>query len=296
MSLSKQSNITINESIFENNALSGISRIIDIVYANSVNVISTEFSENTLESGSIIHVRHCNDVLISSDFYNNTNTQRAQVIFAWNNTNLNIENSTFIGNIMPYGYIICSDENNQSIISECTFTDNTVKNVVFIEDDDILLISESTFSANTIKADGAIYIKSMTDTTVDGCVFADNKADNYRNIYRVIADLNITNSVFDAINVDYSVNGIDYKQNETIEGTIDIGINIPFTVNLNINNKVYPVKVTNNKFTYTLSNLTGGEYEVVLNPEDNNSNTFVFDKVTKMFTVNRIDPGLKVTV
>ena len=295
-SKSKQSNITINESIFENNALSGISRIIDIVYANSVNVISTEFSENTLESGSIIHVRHCNDVLISSDFYNNTNTQGEQVIFAWNNTNLNIENSTFIGNIMPYGYIICSDENNQSIISECTFTDNTVKNVVFIEDDDILLISESTFSANTIKADGAIYIKSMTDTTVDGCVFADNKADNYRNIYRVIADLNITNSVFDAINVDYSVNGIDYKQNETIEGTIDIGINIPFTVNLNINNKVYPVKVTNNKFTYTLSNLTGGEYEVVLNPEDNNSNTFVFDKITKTFAVNRIDPGLKVTI
>jgi hypothetical protein len=38
-SKSKQSNITINESIFENNALSGISRIIDIVYANSVNVI-----------------------------------------------------------------------------------------------------------------------------------------------------------------------------------------------------------------------------------------------------------------
>ena len=288
-----KSNITINGSTFENNTFRGISRILIIDNANSAKVISTEFTENTLESGSIIHIRYSNDVLISSDFYNNT--QGAQVIYAYDINNLNIENSTFIGNILPNGYIINSAENNLSI-SECIFTDNTAQNVVFSEDDNTLSISESTFSANTIKDKGAIYIAAMTDTTVDGCVFTGNKADNYRNIYRVIADLNIINSVFDVANFDYAVSDIDYGQTEIINGTIDIGTNFGFTVNLNINNKVYPVKVTNNNFTYTLSNLTGGDYDVVLNAQNRDSNTFVFNQITKTFTVNRIDPGLKVTI
>jgi len=289
-----KSTITINGSIFENNTLRSIAHILNINNVNSAKVISTEFAENTLESGSIINIRHSNDVLISSDFYNNT--QRAQVIYARNITSLNIENSAFIGNILPQGYIINSNENNQSIISECILTENTAQNVVFSEADNTLSISESTVSANTIKGNGAIYIASMTDTSVDGCVFADNKADNYRNIYSVIADLNITNSVFDAVNVDYNVSDIDYGQTEIINGTIDIGTNFGFTVNININNKVYPVKVTNNKFAYTLSNLTGGNYDVVLNTQDDDSNTFVFNQITKTFTVNRINPGLKVTI
>uniref|UniRef100_UPI00388F37B3 Ig-like domain repeat protein n=1 Tax=Methanobrevibacter sp. TaxID=66852 RepID=UPI00388F37B3 len=291
--INSKSGIIINESRFENNELTAQGGLINIANANSAKVISTEFAEN-IGTGSIINIEHSNDVLISSDFYNNTQANR--VIYALNNTNLNIENSTFIGNILPYGYIIKLDENNQNIISKSIFTDNTAQNVVFSEADNTLSISESTFTDNTIRDKGAIYIASMTDSTVDGCVFTGNKADSYRNIYSVIAELNIINSVFDAVNVDCNVSDIDYGQTEIINGTIDIGTNFGFTVNININNKVYPVNVTNNKFTYTLSNLTGGEYEVVLNAEDNNSNTFVFDKITKTFAVNRIDPGLKVTI
>ena len=88
-----------------------------------------------------------------------------------------------------------------------------------------------------------------------------------RNIYSENPNVNITHTTFDTENVDYAVSDIDYGKTETINGTIDIGTNFDFNVNLNINNKVYPVKVTNNKFTLTLSNLTGGDYDVVLNAQ-----------------------------
>ena len=278
--------IMINESTFEDN-IANSGRIISVINANSVKVISNSFAQN---KGQILRVISSSDVLISSLFNNNTNG--INLIFASRNSNLVVNNSIFEGN--EFSNIIYLYENAKTTISESVFTGNDVNNIVYSNTDNLSVL-ETTFSANTISSNSVLYVPSNINTIVDGCVFTDNKALINRNIDGS-ATLKITNSVFDAINVDYSVNDIDYKQNETIEGTIDIGINIPFTVNLDINGKTYSVNVTNNKFTYTLSDLTGGEYEVVLNPEDNNSNTFVFDKITKTFAVNRIDPGLKVTI
>ena len=251
-------------------------------------VISTEFVENTFK-GAGIFLNRCTDVHINAEFYNNT---LEQAIFSYSHYGLNIENSTFTGNTFDHAIYSENSQNTQNIKGS-TFTDNTVRNVVYSDDNKLYVIG-STFSANTLSGSGALDIRTR-DVTVDDCLFAENKADEYRNIYSVNPNVKITNSVFDA-KVDCNVSDIDYGQTEIINGTIDIGTNFGFTVNININNKVYPVNVTNNKFTYTLSNLTGGEYEVVLNPEDDNSNTFVFDKITKTFDVNRIDPGLKVTI
>ena len=83
------------------------------------------------------------------------------------------------------------------------------------------------------------------NASVNGCVFAENKGGDCRNIYSENPNVNITHTTFDTENVDYAVSDIDYGQTETINGTIDIGTNFDFNVNLNINNKVYPVKVTN---------------------------------------------------
>ena len=278
--------IMINESTFEDN-IANSGRIISVINANSVKVISNSFAQN---KGQILRVISSSDVLISSLFNNNTNG--INLIFASRNSNLVVNNSIFEGN--EFSNIIYLYENAKTTISESVFTGNDVNNIVYSNTDNLSVL-ETTFSANTISSNSVLYVPSNINTIVDGCVFTDNKALINRNIDGS-ATLKITNSVFDAINVDYSVNDIDYKQNETIEGTIDIGINIPFTVNLDINGKTYSVNVTDNKFTYTLSDLTGGDYEVVLNAQDDNLNTFVFDKITKTFTVNRIDPGLKVTI
>ncbi|MBR1610025.1 MAG: hypothetical protein IJ672_00825, partial [Methanobrevibacter sp.] len=66
--------------------------------------------------------------------------------------------------------------------------------------------------------------------------------------------------------------------------------------NLDINSNTYSVNVTDSKFTYNAGILNVGDYNVVLNSKGNNSNTYVFDKITKMFAVNRIDPGLSISI
>ncbi|MDO5860279.1 Ig-like domain repeat protein, partial [Methanobrevibacter sp.] len=286
-----QSNLIVNGSTFENNAVND--DLISIDNANSVKIISSVFAENDKifsSQCSIIRAVECTDVVISSAFYNNTRGK--DVISAVANTNLLVDNSIFTGNTMDN--IIRAYDNVQSTISECTFTENTVKNVV-LSDGEKLSVLESTFSDNTLSGNGALYIVSG-NAIVNGSVFSNNKANNYRNIYSVSSNVNITNSVFDALNVDFTVQDIDYGQTETIEGTIDIGTNLNLPVNLDINSKTYSVNVTDNKFTYNAGILNGGDYKVVLNPKDANSNTFVFDKITKMFTVNRIDPGLSISI
>ena len=293
--VNSKSDIIINESTFENNTIDSWGRLINITNANSAKVISTEFVENTLGSGEVISVERCNDVLINAEFYDNT---KGWGIFARNNSNLNIENSIFTGN--SFSRIIETRNNVQNSISGCTFSNNTVNYIVLSEDKN-LSVSESSFLANTLSdnprsGESALFIGSNVNASVNECVFADNKGGDCRNIYSENPNVNITNTTFDTANVDYAVSDIDYGQTEIINGTIDIGTNFGFTVNLNINNKVYPVKVTNNNFTYTLSNLTGGDYDVVLNAQNRDSNTFVFNQITKTFTVNRIDPGLKVTI
>ncbi len=293
--VNSKSDIIINESTFENNTIDSWGRLINITNANSAKVISTEFVENTLGSGEVISVERCNDVLINAEFYDNT---KGEGIFARDNSKLNIENSIFTGN--AFSRIIESWNNVQNSISGCTFTNNTGYYIVLSEDKN-LSVSESTFLSNTLSGnprsgESALFIGSNVNASVNECMFADNKGGDCRNIYSENPNVNITNTTFDTANVDYAVSDIDYGQTEIINGTIDIGTNFGFTVNLNINNKVYPVKVTNNNFTYTLSNLTGGDYDVVLNTQDDDSNTFVFNQITKTFTVNRIDPGLKVTI
>ena len=293
--VTSKSDIIINESTFENNTIDSWGRLINITNANSAKIISTEFVENTLGSGEAIFVEKCNDVLINAEFYDNT---KGEGIFARDNSKLNIENSIFTGN--AFSRIIESWNNVQNSISGCTFTNNTGYYIVLSEDKN-LSVSESTFLSNTLSdnphsGESTLFIGSDVNASVNGCVFAENKGGDCRNIYSENPNVNITHTTFDTENVDYAVSDIDYGKTETINGTIDIGTNFDFNVNLNINNKVYPVKVTNNKFTYTLSNLTGGDYDVVLTAQDRDSNTFVFNQITKTFTVNRIDPGLKVTI
>ena len=293
--VTSKSDIIINESTFENNTIDSWGRLINITNANSAKIISTEFVENTLGSGEAIFVEKCNDVLINAEFYDNT---KGEGIFARDNSKLNIENSIFTGN--AFSHIIESWNNVQNSISGCTFTNNTGYYIVLSEDKN-LSVSESTFLSNTLSdnphsGESTLFIGSDVNASVNGCVFAENKGGDCRNIYSENPNVNITHTTFDTENVDYAVSDIDYGKTETINGTIDIGTNFDFNVNLNINNKVYPVKVTNNKFTLTLSNLTGGDYDVVLNAQNDDSNTFVFNQKTKTFTVNRIDPGLKVTI
>ena len=281
--------VLINESTFENNTINS-DHLISISYAKSAKVISNVFVANNIDSFSIISVSNCEDVLISSAFYNNT--QNGNAITTFGITNLLVNGSIFTGNTMDY--IINSQFSNQTTISGCTFADNAVKNVV-LSNDINLSVLESTFSKNTLSGHGALNIASVMNASVNGSTFTNNKADKYRNIYAV-CDVNISNSVFDALNVDYSVYDIDYGQIETIEGSIDIGTNLNFTVNLDINSNIYSVNVTDNNFTYNSGILNGGDYDVVLNAKDNKSNTYLFDKITKIFTVNRINPGLNISI
>ena len=285
------SNVFINESTFENNTIES-QDMICIMYADSTKFMSNVFAQNKLISrGNIINIGHSEEVLIDSVFYNNTPYQ--DIINAVENTNVLVNNSIFIDNA-AIG-IINSQSNGQNTISGCTFTNSTVENVVYSEDKNLSVL-ESVFSANTLSGNGSLSIGSSVNAIVNGSVFVNNNADKFRNIYTQTSNLNITNSVFDALNVDFTVHDRDYGQNETIEGSIDIGTNFNFTVNLDINSNSYSVNVTDSKFTYNAGILNGGDYNVVLNAKDNNSNEFVFDKITKIFTVNRIDPGLSVSI
>ena len=286
----KSSNVIINESTFENNTNSPGNMIL-IRNADSVKIISTEFVENRLAE-NIIDVIGCGNVLINSAFINNT--EGANVIHASGNSNLLIEDSIFTSNTMDRD-VIQTIDNKQSIISGCTFTDNAVENVIKINDKNISVL-ESTFTANTLSENGALYIGTNINATVDNCVFSDNNAGSYRNIYSDNPNVKITNTVFDAMNVDFSVYDIDYGQNETIKGTIDIGTNLNFTANLVINGKTYSVNVTDNKFTHNVKRPSAGDHTVVLNAEDSNSNSYIFDKITKIFTVNQIEQLLNVTI
>ena len=279
--------VIINGSEFKNNTIK--SGFISLHSLNSAKIISNVFAENIISGQYFLFVSRSKDVFINSEFYNNTCDY---LIFAYSNTNMLVNNSIFIGNTVEK--ILRTNANDQCIISESVFTDNTAENVV-LSSDIKLSVLESIFSENTLSDNGALNIASG-NASVNGCTFANNKASRYRNIYSASSNVNITNSVFDALNVDYSVYDIDYGVIETIEGSIDIGTNLKFAVNLDINNKVYSVDVTDNGFTYNSGILNGGDYNVVLNPKDNNSNTFVFDKMTKIFTVNRIDPGLDVSI
>ncbi|MEE1336394.1 Ig-like domain repeat protein [Methanobrevibacter sp.] len=282
--------VLINESTFENNIINNDNcDLISIMNANSAKIISSEFVENKA-TGNIISVALCSDVLIDSVFANNT--QGSNVIFADKNSNLLVENSIFTGNELAN--IIFSTKNNQTI-SECTFADNAVENVVYSKDNNLSVLG-STFSSNTLSGNGALNIQANVSATVDGCMFTGNKADNYRNIYSVSTDVNITNTVFDAINVDLTVQDIDYGLNETIEGTIDIGTNLNFTANLEIKGKIYSVNVTDNKFTHNLKRPSAGDYTVILDTTDSNLNSFIFNKITKIFTVNRVEQVLKVII
>ena len=286
--ISSESNLIINGSSFENNTIN-FSFVISITNANSTKIVSSSFDKNSLK-GSIIYAVNSEDIYINSIFFNNT--QEGNAIYACNNNNLIVDNSSFTSNI--FDYVIVAYENTQNTISGSIFLNNTARNVVYSTDKN-LSVFESTFSLNTLSDYGALFIASKMNASVNCSVFTNNNANKYRNIYSV-CDLNITNSVFDALNVDFTVYDINYRQLETIEGTIDIGTNLNFTVNLDIDYNSYSVNVTDNKFTYTSGILNGGDYEVVLNEKDVNSNTYIFDKITKIFTVNRIDPELNVTI
>ena len=283
------SSIIVNGSTFENNTV----KRQDMIYmsADSAKIISNVFAENKMtREFSIINAYKSDDVLISSEFYNNA--LDGQIIYVSFNDNLLVNNSIFTGN--KASQIIYSGYKDQITISGSLFTDNTVENVVLSKDVNISVL-ESTFSDNTLSGKGALNIASGVNATVNGCVFTNNKADKYRNIYSE-GTVDVSNSVFDALNVDYTVRDIDYGENETIEGTIDIGTNFNFIVNLDINSNSYSVNVTDSKFTYNAGILNGGDYKVVLNGKDSNSNTYLFNKITKIFTVSRIDPGLSVSV
>jgi len=281
--------VLINESAFENNIVTNVGNLISINFADSAKIISNDFVDNQV-SGHIIYLSGCRDVLIESVFANNTQGNNA--ICAEMRSNLIVENSVFTGNELRN--IICSRENSNQTIKDCTFTDSTANHVVYSEDEKISVIG-STFSANTVSGNGTIYATS-NDVTIDDCLFTGNKADNYRNIYSENGYAKITNTTFDAINVDFTVYDIDYGENETIEGTIDVGTNIEFTLRLNINSKTYDALVSDNKFTYSLNRPSGGDYTVTVNAQDNNSNTYIFNKVSKTFTVNRVDPKIKVII
>nr|WP_294999809.1 Ig-like domain repeat protein [uncultured Methanobrevibacter sp.] len=288
--INSESDIILNGSRFENNTIDSWGRLINITDANSAKVISTDFVENTLGAGEAISVDRCNDVLINAEFYDN---DKGYAIFARNNSNLNIENSIFIGN--TFSRIIESRNNVQNSISGGTFTNNTV-NYVILSEDKNLSVSESSFLSNTISGESALSIGADVNASVIGCVFAENKGGDYRNIYSKNPNVNITNTSFDAVNVDFTVSEINYGENETINGTIDIGTNLKFTVELEIGGKTYSLNVTDNKFTYNTGRIDGGDHNVVLNGKGGNSNTYIFDKITKVLTVNRIDPGLNVTI
>ena len=281
--------VNIDKSTFVNNTLrSSSSAIIHINDANSAKLTSNVFSKNIFSEGFIIQVRD-SDIYIESEFYNNTLGQ--EIIYA-HSSNLTVSNSTFEDNNISFN-IIYSIDSTQNVISECIFTNNTVGNVVFSNDKNLSVIN-SVFSNNKISQYSALHIASI-NASVNGCTFSNNKARKYRNIYSDF-DLNISNSVFDALNVDYSVYDIDYGQIEIIEGSFDIGTNIKFTVNLDINYNSYSVNVTDSMFTCNLGILNGGDYNVILNAKDNNSNSFVFNKITRIFTVNRVDPGLGISI
>ena len=288
------SNLIVNESTFENNIFDDGGIILNR-YVNSAKIISNVFAENNISgSGNIILVYGAN-VLVSSAFYNNT--VDLELIYTYSDfilsvANLIVNNSIFKDN--SANQIINSDRYSQSTISGCIFSENTVKNVVLSKNQKISVL-ESTFSDNTLSDYGALNIQSG-NAIVNGSIFTNNKANNYRNIYMESSNVNITNSVFDALNVNYIVHDIDYGQTETIEGTIDIGTNLNLPVNLDINSNIYSVNVTDNKFTCNPGILNAGDYAVVLNEKDPNSNTYVFDKITKIFTVSRIDPGLSISI
>lgn len=294
--LGKSNNVLINESTFENNTINApVHSIISIMNADTVKVISSKFVENVLTS-DIIHVSGGNDVLINSVFVNNT--EGSYGIYS-DVSNVLVEDSIFTGNTVDRNIVqimgsILSN-NYTGIISGCTFTENTAQNVVY-NFNEKLSVLESTFTANTLSGDGALYITSKMNSTVDNCVFTDNNADSYRNIYSENPNVKITNTVFDAINVDLSVNDIDYGENETINGTIDIGTNLNFTAKLDINGRTYSVNVTDNKFTHNVKRPSAGDHTVVLNAEDSNSNSYTIDKITKIFTVNQVEQLLNVTI
>ena len=279
--------VIINGSEFENNTIK--SGFIILHSLNSAKIISNVFAENIISPQDFLYVSNSKDVLIDSEFYNN---RCEYLISAYSNANMLVNNSIFIGNTVKK--ILLTDANDQSIISESVFKDNAAENIVLSSDKNLSVL-ESTFSDNTISENGALNIASG-NAIVNGSVFTNNKASNYRNLYSDSSNVNITNSVFDAINVDFTVRDVDYGQNETINGTIDIGVNFEFAVNFAINSKIYSVNVTDNKFTLNAGMLKGGDYNAVLTPNGDNSNTFVFDKITKIFTVNRIDPGLIVSI
>ena len=279
--------VIFNESEFENNTIK--SGFISLHSLNSAKIISNVFAENIISGQDFLFISHSKDVFINSEFYNN---QCDYLIFAYSNNNMLVNNSIFIGNTVEK--ILRTNANDQCIISESVFTDNTAENVV-LSSDKKLSVLESTFSDNTISENGALNIASG-NAIVNGSIFTNNKANNYRNIYSNSSNVNITNSVFDALNVNYTVYDIDYGQTETIEGTIDIGTNFNLPVNLDINSNTYSVNVTDNRFTYNAGILNAGDYAVVLNEKDPNSNTYVFDKITKIFTVSRVDPGLNISI
>ncbi|WP_292888460.1 right-handed parallel beta-helix repeat-containing protein [Methanobrevibacter sp. UBA212] len=279
--------VIINGSEFENNTIK--SGFIILHSLNSAKIISNVFAENIISAQDFLYVSNSKDVLIDSEFYNN---RCNNLILAYSNANMLVNNSIFIGNTVKK--ILRTNANDQSIISESVFKDNAAENIVLSSDKNLSVL-ESTFSDNTISENGALNIASG-NAIVNGSVFTNNKASNYRNIYTDSSNVNITNSVFDAINVDFTVRDVDYGQNETINGTIDIGVNFEFAVNFAINSKIYSVNVIYSEFTLNAGMLKGGDYNAVLTPNGDNSNTFVFDKITKIFTVNRIDPGLIVSI
>jgi len=286
--IKSSSDILINGSVFENNtAFYEDSNIIEIRSVNSVNIISTEFVENTVGSHGIF-VFQCSDVHINAEFYNNT---LKTAINSLDTSDLNIEDSIFTGNTFEYA-IYSKSEHTQKITGS-TFTENTVKNVVYSDENKLSVIG-STFSANTLSGEGALKIKRK-DATIDDCLFVENKADHYRNIYSESYP-KISNTTFDAINVDFTVYDINYGESEKINGTIDIGTNFDFNAELEIGGKTYSIFVMNNNFTYNTGIINGGEHNVVLNGKDRDSNTYIFDKITKVLTVNRVDPGLNVTI
>ena len=288
---SYQSNVIVNESTFVNNRMN--LDIINVQEVNSVKIISSVFAENIFSRGcEVIDVYNSRDVVIGSMFYNNT-LEDADIIRANRNTNLLVNNSIFSGNI---ALSMITGLNTQNTISQCTFTSNSAENIVDSSDNNLSVL-ESIFSDNTITSSGgaALFIRTE-NATVNGCIFLNNKAQEDRNIYSIANDFNISNTTFDALNVDFTVHDIDYGQNEIIEGTIDIGVNFKFTVNFAIGSKIYSVNVTDKKFTLNPGILNGGDYNAVLTAKDDNSNTFVFDKITKIFTVDRIDPGLSVSI
>jgi hypothetical protein len=121
--------------------------------------------------------------------------------------------------------------------------------------------------------------------TVNNCTFENNTSIKSEN-----APV-ITNSTFRDVETSINASAIDYKQDASINGTIDIGLNI---TKLLLNDIETPVSLENGNFYANVSNLTVGTYIItfrddygnVIELSENVANNLTVNPITANLTVN----------